>query len=620
MRILEIHCNNFSYKPRKKAIRDAPDLSEEQKKRVSLDNTLAVMMSFEKGDDKSIIPQLLEQVKKNFEEVKANSIILYPYAHLSSNLLEPSASQKLLKEAFNVFKKNFKEVHAAPFGWYKEFSLSCKGHPLSELSKTFAPLHEEKEEEEKGAEDGVLEEVLVIDESGIMKRENVKDEKLKKAIASELGEISESKEFEKPPHITFMKSLEISDHETKISDAGNLRYYPRGAFIVELLRELSWDVIVNELGAYPSNTPFIINPNSPPVKKMMGKFPERLYKVLPGKKEKEQEFRLRPACDYGTFSMLSDATISYKDLPLALYEFDYIWRYEQRGELLGMYRVRAAMMPNFHTLCADLEQAFEEFQKQIDKFAIRMYKYLGLEPSAIVLNCKRDFFEAHKDVFKKWAKELKIPIIVKLFLKMKTYKIAWVDVLAFDNFGRPMEIDTVQLDTESAKWWDMTYTAKDGTRKYPLIIHTGIGIERTIAGLLEHAAGMEKGPTLPVWLSPIQARIIPLEDAANYGEELLEKLSKNEVRADIDDRNISLNKKIRDAGRSWIPYVVVVGKREEKEKSMSVTVRASGERKMMKLEELIEEIHSKRIMGGRKMPFKPMPFASHLSRRPIFVG
>jgi len=233
----------------------------------------------------------------------------------------------------------------------------------------------------------------------------------------------------------------------------------------------------------------------------------------------------------------------------------------------------------------------------------------------LVLNCKRDFYKEHEGVFKKWARELDIPIIVKLFSKMKTYKIAWVDVLAFDSLGRPMEVDTVQLDTESPDWWGIRYVDEDGKEKKPLILHTGFGVERTIAALLEKASS-EGSPSLPTWLSPIQLRFIPVgEKHLDICISLAEKAREVGIRADVNDKNQALGKKIRDAERQWIPYVVVIGDKESPD-DLSVRVRRTKTQERMSIDELIARI--KKECEGK--PELSAPFPVRLSKRPIFVG
>lgn len=617
MRMLLLHSNYIEFQAKKKALKSVPDLTEDEMKPHRYDEVLVAFISVEKDDEgkeESVARKGAEEIVKVAEQVHPERIVLYPFVHLSRSISKPETAIKVLE----LMEKNLSdyEVHRAPFGYYKSFDIKVKGHPLAELSRTVAGEVEPEEVEDEGTEDGLIEDLYVVMPDGrVLKKDEVEDEGVIKAIKAELGEIEETS-FGKPPHLELMKRLEIADHEP-ISDAGNLRYYPNGAFIAELLAKLAWKMAVEDLGAMPVMTPHIINHEHPGVQKMMGKFPERTYRILPGVKTKEQEFRLRPACDYGVWSMFTDAHITYRNLPFGLYELDRMWRYEQRGELLGMYRLRSALMPNLHEMVADLDSAFDRFLEHIDKFALALYENIEVKPSVVVLNCKRDMYEAHKDVFNSWAAKLNIPMIVKLFKTLKTYKSVWIDVLAFDNLGRPMEVDTVQLDTESAKWWGITYVDKDNNEKSPIILHTGFGIDRTIAALLEHAYGAGDKASLPVWLSPIQVRFIPIgDDNLEYALKLAEELRSRGVRADVDDREQSLGKRIRTAGRQWVPYVVVVGDKERESGQLSVRVRRTGEQVQWSIDDLVLEVKKK--TEGR--PHLPSPFPVRVSKKPLFVG
>ena len=143
MRIITLHCDYIKFKPLKKAIKAPEELSEERKKEINVKDPLLVLTAVEKGDNDEIVKQLTESIKKTASEVKANKIVLYPYAHLSSNLASPDTALEYLTEAKHVLEKEGFEVIRAPFGYYKEFELKCKGHPLSELSKEFRTEEQE---------------------------------------------------------------------------------------------------------------------------------------------------------------------------------------------------------------------------------------------------------------------------------------------------------------------------------------------------------------------------------------------------------------------------------------------------------------------------------------------
>lgn len=615
MKILCLHSDYIKVRPTKKAIKDADEIKE---KEFSSKEALVVFTSVEKKDEENpemVIKNGIKEILSVYDQVKAKEIVIYPYVHLSQDPSSPGVAKDVLEGLFNGLKKY--KVQKMPFGWYKAFEISVKGHPLSELSRDIGTKGEEsKSDEEADEEDeGELIEIKVIlkDES-IKESEEVEDDKIKTAIKSELGELKTG--GKEPPHIKLMRHLEIGEPETRISDSGNFRFYPKGQFMMDLMTKLGKKICTEKLGAVEMRTPYIINPEQENVKTMMGKFPERLYRVLPGSRKRKQEFRLRPACDYGIWSIFKDMVISYRQLPFAVYEYDLLWRYEQSGELVGLNRLRNATMVNLHTMCADMKQAFEEFERQVKEFAIEFYHHFGIKPEVVVLNCKKDFFEEHKSTFKKWVKTFGMPIIVKLFKTMKTYKVAWVDVIAFDKLNRPVEVDTVQLDTESAGWWGISYTTKDNKEGVPLFLHTGFGAERFLSEILEDASGNEN-PAFPLWLSPTQIRLCPINDSfIHYCEDIAEKMKKENIRVDIDDRTESVQKKIRDSEMEWVPMTVVVGEREKQSGKLPVRFRETGKVENMEPGKLVEKVR-KETEG---YPFEPLPLPRLLSKRPKFVG
>ena len=139
MRIITLHCDYIRFKALKKALKDAEELKEKKMKEVK--EPLVVLTAVEKGDGKEQVKEMVEAVKKTAKEVNVKDIVLYPYSHLSSNLASPDLAMNLLIEAEKELKKDFK-VERAPFGYYKEFELKVKGHPLSELSKEFIGVSE----------------------------------------------------------------------------------------------------------------------------------------------------------------------------------------------------------------------------------------------------------------------------------------------------------------------------------------------------------------------------------------------------------------------------------------------------------------------------------------------
>ena len=191
-----------------------------------------------------------------------------------------------------------------------------------------------------------------------------------------------------------------------------------------------------------------------------------------------------------------------------------------------------------------------------------------------------------------------------------------------DALAKASALSTVQIDVENAERYDISYVNPDGKLERPIVLHCSPSgaIERCIYALLEKAAmETEKGkvPMLPVWLSPTQVRIVPIsEKHTAFAEEVSQKL---DCRVDIDDRDLSVGKKVRDAGREWIPYVVVIGDKEIEEGSINVTIRAESAQDKPKKVQITPEELNMRVRGeivGK--PYRKLPLAKCLSLRPKF--
>ena len=194
-----------------------------------------------------------------------------------------------------------------------------------------------------------------------------------------------------------------------------------------------------------------------------------------------------------------------------------------------------------------------------------------------------------------------------------------MDFAAIDYLGRPIENPTVQIDVESGERFGITYMNQEEKEVNPIILHcspTG-SVERVICSLLEKTAVEmdEKPPMLPVWLTPTQVRIIPIaERHADFALKLASDLKAQNVRVDVDEMHETVGKKIRNAGKDWVPYVVVVGDKEIEGNQLTVNVRKTGEKVSMDKDELVSRVHGE--TAG--MPFRNLPLPVKLSKRVHF--
>ncbi len=618
MKLLLIHADYMEYEVKKKTKVAEPFDGKGER----LEEVLVAFTSVEKGDDEEIAKKAAEEIRDVAKRVGANRIMIYPYAHLSSNLADPDTAVSLLKLIESELS-DF-DVHRSPFGWYKAFRISCKGHPLSELSREIGGEAEAeitkalKDEEEKVVSywyiltpEKELVEIEKFDFTGF--------EKLKKFVNYEIAKRRAVDVI--PPHVEYMRRLEIADYEPA-SDSGHIRYYPKGRLIKTLLEQFITRKCV-EYGAMEVETPIMYDRNHPTLRRYLERFPARQY-IIRGDK---REFFLRFAACFGQFLMLSNSTITYRNLPLKIYELTrYSFRKEQRGELVGLRRLRAFTMPDMHTVARDMEEAKKEFFNQY-KLSVEVLKEVGIDPSdyEVAVRVTRDFYEENKDFVHSLVDVLNKPILIEMWDHRFFYFVLKFEFNFVDALDKASALSTVQIDVENAERYGITFVDSDGSEKHPLILHCSVSgaVERVMYALLEKARfTIDEGklPMLPVWLSPTQVRVIPvserfLENAVKVAEEL----ESSGVRVDVDDRNETLGKKIRDAQTEWIPYIVVLGEREVQSGKLAVTVRAESTQKEQKrvemtVGELVDRV--RRECEGK--PFMPLPMPKFLSIRPNF--
>lgn len=604
MRILLIHSDYLNYNVKNKT--PVAEEIEDAKKQGAFDESLVVFTAVEKDDENNpqgIVKNLVKEVIKTNDQVKAENIVLYPYAHLSSSLSSPKVAVQVLKDAEEALDAEGLNVKRVPFGWYKAFEISCKGHPLSELSRTITAEEEDEEEvEKKPSSWSILDGDKIIDIDDF-KFEN---DQLEKLVSYELG--TGASDAGEPPHVKLMREKELCDYESA-SDVGNLKWFPKGRLIRDLLADYVYNLVVDQ-GAMPIETPIFYDLDNEAINVHAAKFGERQYRT-----DTKKNLMLRFACCFGAFRVMADPFITWKNLPAKLYELStYSFRFEKKGEVVGLKRLRAFTMPDFHSFCADMESTLEEFSKQTD-----MCIQTGVDLDVnyeIIFRATKDFYDENKDWMYSIGKKIGKPVLLEILPERKHYWSCKIDFAAIDYLGRPIENPTVQIDVESGKRFDITYLGEDGKEHYPTILHcspTG-SIERVICSLLEKTAIEldEKAPMLPTWLSPIEVRIITVgEDHKDFANELYDKINAENIRVDVDDRDESVGKKIRNAATEWIPYIFVVGDNEKESGVFSVTVRETGEKVDMTVDELIKEVLDK----TKGMPYRGLPLPKDISTR-----
>ena len=630
MRILQLHSDFIEYKPVQKEIALA---EEAEKKPVRYEEIVVLFTAVEEADDSAVAQKAIDEVRAFLGKLKVNRVIIYPYAHLSSNLAKPTEALKIIKAMEAYAKEKNIETYRAPFGWNKQFTIAIKGHPLAEQSRQIIPTKEKEEKAEKKAEgkEGAVSEAAKAEEKlesfwYILQPDGTltpaadfkfkRYENLDKFAKYEISKVRASQQI--PPHVLLMKRLEIADYEMG-SDPGNIRWYPKGRLIKSLLEQFVTSKMI-EYGAMEVETPVMYDYQHPSLADYLNRFPARQYLL----KSEDKELFLRFAACFGQFLMVHDAQFSYRHMPMKVYELTrYSFRREKSGEVVGLRRLRAFTMPDCHAFCTDLEQAKKELLVRF-KLCTQILEEIGLSKDdyEAAFRFTKEFYEENKEFINSLAKTFGKSVLVEMWNQPFFYfRLKW-DFNFVDNQSKAAALSTDQIDVENAKRYQITYVDEKGERHYPLILHCSPSgaIERDIYALLERAYKVQqtgKAPMLPLWLSPTQIRIVPISDKFTEDvEKMAKKMEAHNIRVDIDERPLTLQKRIREAEMEWVPYILVVGEKEIESGMIAVRDRKTKEVHSMELEDLIREVEE----AVKGLPFKSLPLPKLLSKRPQFHG
>ena len=624
MRLLQLHSDFIEYEPIQKEIRDAEDIISKSK--IRLEDLVVAFVAVENRDDESIAKMAVDDIKKYLDMVKSTRLLIYPYAHLSSDLAPPTVAINIIKSLESFAKGTINQVYRAPFGWTKSFNIKVKGHPLAENSKKISKNQEHVPPDQSHGEK----------ESSALKHE----EKLQSFwyIAQPGGQITPVSKYtfkkqdknlqmlvdyelaknravnDQPAHVRLMKKLAIADYEPA-SDAGNIRYYPKGRLMKSLIEQYITRRVM-EYGGIEVETPIMYDTKHPSLQSYFNRFPARQYNITSDNKQ----LFLRFAACFGQFLMAKDFNISYKHLPVKLYELTrYSFRREKSGELVGLRRLRAFTMPDCHALCRDLNQAKEELLKRFD-LSISVLDDLGLTLNDVEMAIRftEDFYNENKDFVTELINRLGKPVLVETWKERFFYFTLKWEFNFIDGLRKASALSTDQIDVENGARYNVEFVEEDGTKKNPIILHNSPSgaVERVIYALLEKSAKISKEggiPSIPLWLSHTQVRIIPVnQEHIVYCEKVLAALTENQIRADIDDRDETVGKKIRESETEWIRYTIVIGDKEVNSDKLIVRDRNEGKQREITLHDLINEVKTQ----TRNKPYLPLNLPLRLSSRP----
>jgi len=596
----------LSYEVKEKAVKEAEDVEQ---KSFSIEEVLVLFTSYERDDDPSSIGAAVDEVRIVAERLGVTRLVIYPWVHLTEKPAPFSKAKELHDFFVDALQAAGFEVHKVPIGWYKAFEIKVKGHPLAESLRVIKGVKRVEEEEVEPSE------FIILYPSGMEAKltswEQIEDKDLRIFVRNEVfGKPSSGRS---PVHIELMRRLELIDYEPA-SDVGHFRFYPEGTLVKRLIEELAFK-IANKIGAMEIETPLIYRLTVPAIAEQAEKFRERGYRF----EIDNIPFTLRFAGDFGLFQMMRNMTISKRHLPISFYEISPSFRLEQRGECVGLRRLRGFTMPDIHTFAADLDQALDVYKLYFREYD-GLLKKLKID-YVVAFRVVKEYYKQFKPHILDMLRYVNKPALIEILPRMKHYWAMKHEFQFIDKSEGSGQISTVQLDVEDSARYGIYYIAENGEKRPGIIIHTSMGsVERMIYAILEQAAKMiDNGlkPMLPLWLAPVQVRVFPItERAMDFAEEVVQSFLKDKIRADLDDRDLSLAKKVREAERRWIPYLAFIGEKELEKKELTIRRRQDGAEYPSTVSSLKEEI-KKECKG---MPYRPLNLPYRLSKRPRFVG
>ena len=399
-------------------------------------------------------------------------------------------------------------------------------------------------------------------------------------------------EAKKRDHRKLGKEMELFAFSQNVG-AGLPLWLPKGAALRDRLEQFLRK-IQKKYGYLQVITPHIGNKNLYVTSGHYAKYGKDSFQPIHTPEEGE-EYLLKPMNCPHHCEIFKVSPRSYRDLPMRLAEFGTVYRYEQSGELHGLTRVRGFTQDDAHIFCAP-EQIKDEFLKvmdiifyifkalKFDNFEAQIslrdpknkQKYIGsdenwhLAEQAIIEACEEKGLNARKELGEAAFYGPKLDFMVK------------------DAIGRRWQLGTIQVDYNLPERFQLEYTGADNQKHRPVMIHRAPfgSMERFVAVLLEHTAGK-----FPLWLAPDQAIVLPISEKFNdYAHKVAQELAQYDIRAAVDDRNEKIGKKIRDNELKRIPYLLIVGEKEQENNEISVRKQGEGDKGSMKITNFAESL------------------------------
>ncbi|MDE1855384.1 MAG: threonine--tRNA ligase [Candidatus Micrarchaeota archaeon] len=552
MKILQLDVEKLAYDVLKP---EASVYEETKEKHAEFDDALVMWVCVEKGDTNETADAALKDALAFMDQIGRKKLVVYPFAHLSSNLAEPKEAMSILDHMYKSVPKGIK-ASKAPFGWTKKFTIEMKGHPLAEQAKSYDSAGKGKKTYKK------------------TKPASVNTAIVKKSDWAGLPEND---------HRTIGERLDLYSFQ-EVSP-GMTYWHPNGYIIYKELFKYIREKL-DEYGYQEIATPAFANIALWQVSGHYDHYKDNMF-IL---ESDGQEFGLKPMNCPSTIMIFKSRRWSYRDLPVRFADFDKLYRNEISGALTGLLRVRELTQDDAHLFVREdqVEHELVSVLKMVDE----LYKIFGLKYIAKLSTMPDD----HMGDAKLWDKATSALENALKANKMKyetkekegAFYGPKIDFDVQDSQGRLWQCATVQLDYQLPQRFKLEYTGEDGRQHTPVIIHRVIygSLERFIAILVEHYQGK-----FPTWLAPVQVKVISISDQSNeYAHKVYEQLRKARIRAEEDLGDRTMEYKLREAIEQKVPYMLVVGKKEVDANIVAVRTRSGGQKFGVKLDDFIEKV------------------------------
>ena len=562
MKILQFHVDFIEYKPIKKEVASAEDIDP---KLVRENELLVLFIAVELGDDDSVAKTAISDAKKFADNLKVKRLMIYPFAHLSQNLSRPSDAFAVLKKMEEEAKSLGLETFRAPFGWNKALEIKVKGHPLAEMSRSYGQnetLQVQKVTQEKP------------------QRQLTEHEQLARIKRSDFSGLPDT------DHRIIGEKLDLFSFQEP--SPGMVYWHKNGLILFETLKNFIRGELT-KLNYQEISTPALANTVLWDVSGHSAHYKDNMFLTRLG----NEEFGLKPMNCPATFLIYRTRKWSYKELPVKYSTFDPLYRNELSGVASGLFRVKILTQDDAHIITT--KEKGSETIEEIIGLMERIYSAFGLT-FKMKLSTRPDESMGSDE---EWAEATNM---LKQVLEHKNLKYEMkekegnfyspkIDVDIKDSLGREWQCCTIQADIQMPKKFKLTYVGEDGKEHTPIVIHRTIfgSMERFLGVILEHYKGK-----LPVWLAPVQARVIPVSDSqVGYGRMVLAQLMNEGVRAEGDFEAGTMSSKIKVAQIQKIPFMLIVGEKEQNSNTIAVRTREGNLRYDVKAQDFMNELKEK---------------------------